>query len=269
MSVLPSPASTLADQPDADYANGVARHVAIVSDGSARWAEAHGRPVCDGHDAAADTVLARISDAIELGVRELTVYAFSTENWGRPADEVAALLEMLARRIAVDTPRLDEQRVRVRFIGRRDRTGTALREAMAACEAHTSGNDGMRVYVALDYGGRDEIVRAATRYRGGGEAEFARLLSCAEMHDPDLIIRTSGEQRLSNFLLWQSAYAELVFRAELWPDFGRDAFRECLAEYAARARRFGGRSRAARISTSPIHYDESSPTAARPQNAAL
>ncbi|HEX4188958.1 MAG TPA: polyprenyl diphosphate synthase [Solirubrobacteraceae bacterium] len=220
---------------------GAAHHVAIVSDGSARWAQARGLSISEGHDAAADTVIARIADAIELGVEELTLFAFSTENWSRPAEEVGALLGMLARRITADTPRLEERGVRVRFIGRRDRAGDELAGVMQASERRTAGNERLRVYVAFDYGGRDEILTAAARYGGGGEAEFAKLLSCGEMHDPDLVIRTSGEQRLSNFLLWQAAYSELVFRAELWPDFGRAALEECLVEYAARRRRFGGR----------------------------
>jgi undecaprenyl diphosphate synthase len=218
-----------------------ARYVAIVSDGSARWAAAHGLPIRAGHDAAADNVIARIADAIELGIRELTLYAFSTENWTRPQEEVHTLLGMLAKRIAADTPELHEQGVRVSFIGRRDRAGSELAKEMHASETLTAENDGLRVYVAFDYGGRDEIVSAAERYTGGGEAEFAEFLHSAEMHDPDLLIRTSGEQRLSNFLLWQAAYSELVFRRELWPDFGREAFEECLAEYAERTRRFGGR----------------------------
>ncbi|HEY4451353.1 MAG TPA: polyprenyl diphosphate synthase [Solirubrobacteraceae bacterium] len=218
-----------------------ARYVAIVSDGNARWAAAHGVSIEDGHDAAADTVIARIADALELGIRELTLYAFSTENWARPEEEVRTLLAMLARRISADTPELDAQGVRVKFIGRRERAGAELASAMLASEAQTAANDRMTVYVAFDYGGRDEILRAAERYDGGGEAEFAKLLHCGEMHDPDLLIRTSGERRLSNFLLWQAAYSELVFRPELWPDFGREALEECLAEYAERSRRFGRR----------------------------
>jgi undecaprenyl diphosphate synthase len=220
------------------------RHVAIVSDGSARWAIANTRSVAEGHDAAADTVLARIGDAIELGIEELTLYAFSTENWARPAEEVRELHAMLARRIATDTPTLHAQDVKVRFIGRRDRAGTLLTQAMDASEQLTRDNAGMRVFVAFDYGGRDEIVRAAARYQGGGEAEFTKLLRTPEMHDPDLVIRTSGERRLSNFLLWQSAYSELVFREEMWPDFDRAALEACLAEYAERRRRFGGRETA-------------------------
>jgi undecaprenyl diphosphate synthase len=225
-----------------------ARYVAIVSDGSARWAQARGLTIGAGHDAAADTVLARIADAVDLGIEELTLYAFSTENWTRPVEEVAALLAMLAKRIAADTPTLHKQGVRVRFIGRRDRAGDELACAMHASEELTAANDGLGVYVAFDYGGRDEILSAAERYRGGGEEEFAKLLHRAEMHDPDLVIRTSGEKRLSNFLLWQAAYSELVFRDELWPDFTRGALEECLAEYAERSRRFGGREAVAAMS---------------------
>jgi undecaprenyl diphosphate synthase len=218
-----------------------ARYVAIVSDGSARWAQAHGLEIRAGHNAAADTVLARIADAADLGIEELTLYAFSTENWARPAEEVEVLLHMLAKRIEADTPGLHKQGVRVRFIGRRDRAGDELACAMHGSETLTATNSGLAVYVAFDYGGRDEILTAAERYHGGGEAEFAKLMHCAEMHDPDLVIRTSGEKRLSNFLLWQAAYSELVFRDELWPDFTRVAFQECLAEYGERSRRFGRR----------------------------
>jgi undecaprenyl diphosphate synthase len=218
-----------------------ARYVAIVSDGSARWAQRRGRPIGYGHEAAADTAIARIGDAIELGVRELTLYAFSTENWARADSEVQGLLSLLARRIDADTPVLHAQEVRINFIGRRDRAGDELVGAIGRAEELTKTNLGLRLYVAFDYGGRHEIARAAERYRGGGEAEFAKLLYAPEMHDPDLVIRTSGEQRLSNFLLWRAAYAELVFRDELWPDFGRAALEESLAQYATRRRRFGAR----------------------------
>ncbi len=221
-----------------------ARHVAIVSDGSARWAEARGLSIGEGHEAAADTVIARIVDAIDLGIEELTLYAFSTENWTRPNREVKQLLVMLARRIAADAPGLHELGVRIRFIGRRDRAGEDLAQQMLACESLTAQNRGLKVYVAFDYGGRAEIVRAALSFEGGGEEEFARLLHAPDMRDPDLVIRTSGEQRLSNFLLWQAAYSELVFRVELWPDFDRVALEECLEEYGERRRRFGGRGSA-------------------------
>lgn len=218
-----------------------ARRVAIISDGSARWAKARGLTIADGHEAAADTVVARIADARDLGIEQLTLYAFSTENWARPHEEVRELVAMLARRIAVDTPELHAQGVRVRFIGRRDRGGENLAEQMQIAEALTAGNDRLDVFVAFDYGGRDEIVEAARRFEGGGEAEFRALLGTPGMKDPDLVIRTSGELRLSNFLLWQAAYSELVFRDELWPDFDRRALEESLATYSRRQRRFGGR----------------------------
>jgi undecaprenyl diphosphate synthase len=217
------------------------RYVAIVSDGSARWADANHLSITDGHEAAADTVIDRITDALRLGIAQLTLYAFSTENWTRPESEVRALLEMLATRINADTPALHDRNVRIRFIGKRTRTGPVLAQAMTDAEHLTSQNSQLTVFIAFDYGGRDEIIRAAKRYVGGGEAAFSRLLYDPDMRDPDLVIRTSGEKRLSNFLLWQSAYSELIFRPELWPDFSCDSFEACLAEYAERRRRFGGR----------------------------
>jgi undecaprenyl diphosphate synthase len=217
--------------------------VAIISDGSARWAEARGLTIADGHEVAADTVIARIADARELGVEQLTLYAFSTENWMRPHEEVRELFLMLARRIAADTPKLHAQGIRVQFIGRRDRGGRELADRMRTAEAMTAHNDRLRVFIAIDYGARDEIVKAARRFEGGSEAEFGALLGVPGMEDPDLVIRTSGELRLSNFLLWQSAYSELVFRDELWPDFDRRALEESLATYERRRRRFGGREK--------------------------
>jgi undecaprenyl diphosphate synthase len=218
------------------------RYLAIVSDGSARWASARGLTTSEGHEAAADTVLARIADARELGIQELTLYAFSTENWGRPRSEVQALLAMLAIRIARDTPGLSDLGIRIQFIGRRDRCGRELALQMESAERLTSENCSLYVVVAFDYGARDEILKAARAFEKGGEAEFRALLGAPGMHDPDLVIRTSGEQRLSNFLLWQAAYSELVFRAELWPDFSRQALEESLAVYANRRRRFGTRA---------------------------
>jgi undecaprenyl diphosphate synthase len=220
---------------------GGARYVAIITDGNGRWAQARGLPVEEGHRAGADVVKARLRDAVEFGVRELTVYSFSTENWSRSAEEVTALMRMFSERILRETPELDAEGVRMRFIGRRDRIAGALLEQMDWAEAQTSSNDRITLYVAFNYGGRAEIVDAARRFTGETEDEFRRLLYAPEMHDPDLVVRTSGEQRMSNFLLWQSAYSELVFRDELWPDYSREAFRETLDEFAARARRFGGR----------------------------
>jgi len=230
-------------RPGAPATNAVlsARYVAIITDGNGRWARARGLPVNEGHNAGADTVKARLRDAAELGVKELTVYSFSTENWSRPAGEVEGLMEMFSRRIASETPELHDEGVRMRFIGRRDRVSEELVKRMAWAEALTERNTRISLFVAFDYGGRAEIIDAARRFNGSTEEEFRRCLYAPEMHDPDLIIRTSGEQRLSNYLLWQSAYSELVFRDELWPDFTRQALEECLAEYAERRRRFGGR----------------------------
>jgi len=233
--------ATVANCNGVPRSEGTPAHVAIVCDGSARWANARGMSVSDGHEAAADTVVARVGDAVALGLSQLTLYAFSTENWARAPEEVMGLFGMLARRITLDTPALHAQQVRVRFIGRRDRAGEDLRSAIEDAEDMTSQNSGLELYVAVDYGGRDEIVSAAARYRGGGEKAFAELLSTPATSDPDLVIRTSGEQRLSNFLLWQAAYSELVFRSELWPDFSHDVLVECLEEYTQRTRRFGAR----------------------------
>jgi undecaprenyl diphosphate synthase len=218
-----------------------ARYVAIITDGNGRWAQQRGLPVIEGHQAGADVVKARLRDAVEFGVRELTVYSFSTENWSRPAEEVTALMRMFSQRIASETPELNDEGVRMRFIGRRERVTGALLEQMDWAEAQTAANERITLYVAFNYGGRAEILDAAERYSGGGEEAFRRLLYAPEMHDPDLIIRTSGEQRTSNYLLWQSAYSELVFADELWPDFSRAAFRAALDEFERRRRRFGGR----------------------------
>jgi undecaprenyl diphosphate synthase len=218
-----------------------AKRVAIITDGNGRWAKARGLPVQDGHSAGADVVKARLRDAAELGIEELTVYSFSTENWARPAEEVTALMRMFGQRLESETPELKEEGVRMRFIGSRDRVPGALAERMDWAMAETEHNTRITLFVAFNYGGRTEILDAAARYEGGGEEAFRKLLYAPDMHDPELIIRTSGEQRLSNYLLWQSAYSELVFRDELWPDFDRDAFVAALGEYGDRARRFGGR----------------------------
>ena len=216
-------------------------HVAIIMDGNGRWARARGLPVADGHAAGADVVKARLRDAVEFGVRELTVYSFSTENWSRSAEEVTALMRMFSERILSETPELTDEGVRMRFIGRRDRVAPALLEQMDWAEAETAHNDRITLFVAFNYGGRAEILDAAARFTGGSEEDFRRLLYAPEMHDPDLVIRTSGEQRMSNYLLWQSAYSELVFADELWPDYDAAAFERSLEEYASRRRRFGGR----------------------------
>src|SRR4051812_48213444 len=210
-------------------------------DGNGRWAHQHGVPISEGHKAGADTVKARLRDAVDLGVRELTVYSFSTENWSRSPEEIAGLMEMFSERILGETPELHEEGVRMRFIGRRDGVAPELISQMDWAERTTDGNDAITLFVAFNYGGRAEIVDAARRFEGGDEDDFARLLYAPEMHDPDLVIRTSGERRLSNYLLWQAAYSELVFRDELWAHFTPEAFRAGLAEDRERRRGVGGR----------------------------
>jgi undecaprenyl diphosphate synthase len=218
------------------------KYVAIITDGNGRWAQARGLPVVEGHRAGADVVKARLRDAVELGVEELTVFSFSTENWSRPATEVEGLMRMFDERIAGETPELDEEGVRMRFIGRREGVDPGLVERMEWAEEKTAGNDRITLFVAFNYGGRAEILDAARSFEGSSEEEFRSHLYAPEMHDPDLLIRTSGEQRVSNYLLWQCAYSELVFRDELWPDFGRAAFEDSLREYESRRRRFGARA---------------------------
>jgi undecaprenyl diphosphate synthase len=218
-----------------------ASYVAIIMDGNGRWAQQRGLSVAEGHDAGADTVKARLRDAVDLGIRELTVFSFSTENWSRPQDEVDALMSLFSARIIAETPELDEQGVRMRFIGRRAGVSAELLEQMEWAEAETAANERITLFVAFNYGGRAEILDAAERYRGGGEDAFRSLLYAPEMHDPELLIRTSGEQRISNYLLWQLAYSELHFTDVLWPDFSRADLEAALASYGARERRFGGR----------------------------
>jgi undecaprenyl diphosphate synthase len=219
-----------------------ARYVAIITDGNGRWAEQRGLPAVEGHRAGADVVKARLRDAVDLGIEELTVFSFSTENWSRPVEEVAGLMKMFGERIDAETPELDSEGVRMRFIGRREGVDPALVERMEWAERKTAGNERITLYVAFNYGGRAEIVDAARNFQRGSEEDFRRNLYAPDMHDPDLLIRTSGEQRVSNYLLWQCAYSELVFRDELWPDFSREAFEESLREFERRQRRFGARA---------------------------
>ena len=235
--------SRLAPAPDpSEEATHGARYVAIITDGNGRWAARRRLPVLAGHEAGADTVKARLRDAVDLGILELTVYSFSTENWSRPPEEVTGLMAMMRRRIEAETPELHDEGVRMRFIGRRSEpVPPELVLRMEWAEELTAGKTRITLFVAFNYGGRAEILDAARSFSGETEDEFRTHLYAPEMHDPDLIIRTSGERRSSNFLLWQGHYSELVFRDELWPDFSRDAFEQSLAEFAARRRRFGGR----------------------------
>jgi undecaprenyl diphosphate synthase len=223
----------------------VARSVAIVLDGNSRWARKRGLSTADGHRAGTRALRRTVEAAIDLGVESLTVYAFSTENWTRPEDEVHALMEIFEETIERELPDLCKQGVRTRFIGRRDRAPDELREKMEALEAETSANTRLDLWIAFDYGGRAELVEAARRIvedgLAPGDVDEAAVTARLEAPEPDLLIRTSGELRISNFLLWQLAYAELVFVETLWPDFGENELRSALEDYASRRRRFGGR----------------------------
>ena len=225
-----------------------ARTVAIIMDGNGRWAERRGLPVAEGHRAGTKALRRTVEAAIDLGVETLIVYAFSTENWSRPEGEVEDLMEIFGETIERELPDLARQGVRARFLGRRDRAPEELRAQMEGLEDETAHNDRLNLWIAFDYGGRAELVEAARRLIDAGvrpedvdEDSLAAQLYAPELPDPDLLIRTSGELRLSNFLLWQLAYAELVFVETLWPDFGEDDLRGALADYATRRRRFGGR----------------------------
>ncbi|WP_440959735.1 polyprenyl diphosphate synthase [Oceanicaulis sp. LC35] len=224
------------------------QHVAIIMDGNGRWAASRGRPRAFGHRKGVEAVREAVRNAGELGVRYLTLFSFSTENWNRPAAEVEALFELLRRFVAADLDRLHAEGVRVRILGRREGLGEELLKLIGSVERQTAGNDRFFLNIAFNYGGRDEIIRAArlaAEAHGGDlsrvrETDFARYLDTADLPDPDLVIRTSGEHRISNFLLWQAAYAEFVFMDTLWPDFDKAAFEQALSEFASRDRRYGG-----------------------------
>ena len=232
------------------------RHVAIIMDGNRRWAEARGLPVALGHKAGADAARRAIEAAGKSGVSWLTLFAFSSENWARPAEEVTALTGLLRHYLRSEVGSLVKEGVRLRVIGDRARFGPEIAREIARAEAATEGGTRLNLTIALSYGGRAEIVAAARALaeavRAGtldpsaiDEEVFAGRLFTGDMPDPDLIIRTSGEQRLSNFLLWQAAYAEFVFLDVLWPDFGAAHMAQALAEYARRERRYGARTAAA------------------------
>jgi undecaprenyl diphosphate synthase len=225
-------------------------HVAIIMDGNGRWAALRGLPRLRGHRAGADSVRRIVEACPDLGIRYLTLFAFSTENWKRPVEEVTGLMALFRRYLRKDTAELDQNGVRVRFIGERGRLAASLRRMMDAVEAQTAGNDRLHLTVAINYGARDEMVRAARdlarRVARGeiapdavGEADFAAGLDTAGLPDPDLVVRTSGESRISNFLLWQCAYAEYAFVPQFWPDFTAEDFAAVLADYMVRERRFG------------------------------
>jgi undecaprenyl diphosphate synthase len=225
-----------------------ARSVAIIMDGNGRWATARGLPVEQGHREGARALRRTVEAAIALGIRSLAVYAFSTENWARPPEEVESILELMSETIDRELPDLARQGVRTRFVGRRDRIPPELQQKMEALERATEANDRLQLWIAFDYGGRAELVAAARRLVASRitpeevtEETLAANLFAPDLPEPDLVIRTSGEMRLSNFLLWQSAYAELVFTETLWPDFGESDLRAALEEFSRRARRFGAR----------------------------
>jgi undecaprenyl diphosphate synthase len=219
-----------------------AQYVAIITDGNGRWAESRRLPVLEGHRAGAENLRARIRDAAELGVEELVVFAFSTENWARSEEEVQGLMGLIALYIEREAPSLHENGVRMRFIGRRGEPVPAeVTERMEWAEELTRGNERITLVIPLNYGGRAEIVDAARSFTGTTEDEFRAHLYAPDIHDPQIIIRTGGERRLSNYLLWQAAEAELVFRKEMWPDFGRSAFERVLVDYYARRRAREGR----------------------------
>jgi undecaprenyl diphosphate synthase len=225
-----------------------AKNVAIIMDGNGRWASAHGLSVAEGHRAGSRALRPVVETAIDLGVQSLAVYAFSTENWTRSHDEVAALMEIFGETIDRELEDLAAQGVRTRFVGRRDRAPAWLQEKMAELERATADRTRLNLWIAFDYGGRAELVEAARRLVESGiepaevdEEAISRNLYAPAMPDPDLVVRTSGELRVSNFLLWQSAYAEYIFTETLWPDFGPQEFRAAIEEYASRRRRFGGR----------------------------
>jgi undecaprenyl diphosphate synthase len=220
--------------------------VAIIMDGNGRWAREHHLPVGAGHRAGARALKRVVRAAADAGILDLTVFSFSTENWSRPEDEVEDLMGLFCELIDREVPELNEEGVRIRFIGRCGDLDPALQAKIAEAEAATAPNTRLRLFVAMNYGGRQEILDAARRFAGecgpdAGEEDFARFLYGPDLRDPELVIRTSGEQRLSNFLLWQSAYAELHFSPRLWPDFGPEDLDLALADYARRHRRFGGR----------------------------
>jgi undecaprenyl diphosphate synthase len=226
-------------------------HVAIIMDGNGRWAQLRGLPRQEGHRRGLEALRGAVKNAGELGVRILTLYSFSTENWRRPATEVSFLLGLLKRFVEKDLGDLHAAGVRVRVIGGRDDLAPDLRRLVERAEMVTRDNTSMTLVVAFNYGARDEIVRAARQLATDAasgrieaaaidEAMLASRLDTSDLPDPELVIRTSGETRISNFLLWQAAYAEFVFTPVLWPDFDRAAFEAALAEYAGRERRFGG-----------------------------
>ena len=232
----------------------IPRHVAVIMDGNGRWAAQHGLPRHEGHRRGVEAVRRCVRAAAELGIAYLTLYAFSSENWRRPPIEITVLMGLLKRYIRSDLDDLARAQVRIRIIGSRDGLSPDILGMFEECEARTSESTGLTLVVAFNYGGRQEIVRGARqlaqRVLAGeltleaiNEQVFANALDTRGLPDPDLVIRTSGEKRVSNFLPWQSAYAEYVFLDDFWPDFDKKVLSRAIAEYARRERRFGGLGR--------------------------
>jgi len=222
------------------------QHVAIVMDGNGRWAKKRRLPRFAGHNAGSENVHPVVKIFADYGVKYLTLYMFSTENWNRPGIEVRGLLTLLAKKIGQETQAFHQENIRLVHLGRLDRLSEKLRRKIKAAVELTKNNTGLTLCLAFDYGGRDEIVQATRRIAGAGisgdnvdESVFAQYLYTAGIPDPDLLIRTGGDSRLSNFLLWQAAYTELYFTPVLWPDFGHKDVEEALSEYKRRQRRFG------------------------------
>jgi len=222
------------------------QHVAIIMDGNGRWAKKRHLPRFAGHNAGSGNIRPVVKIFANYGVKYLTLYMFSTENWNRPRIEVAGLLSLLARKIDQETQAFHQENIRLVHLGRLDRLSQKLREKVRAAVELTKNNTGLTLCLAFDYGGRDEIVQAARRIASAGipgdnidESVFVRYLYSTDIPNPDLVIRTGGESRLSNFLLWQAAYSELYFTPVLWPDFGLKDVEEALSEYKRRQRRFG------------------------------
>lgn len=233
--------------PDRPARENLPRHVAVIMDGNGRWAKRRGLPRSVGHRAGVQNIRPIVEAAGEAGLESLTVYAFSTENWARPEEEVNGLMTLFLERAKVEVPKMHERGARLRFLGRREHLSPRLRGAIKEAEELTAANDRLNIYVALNYGGRAEIVDAARRIVADGlgpeevdEAAFARYLYAPEVPEVDLLIRTSGELRVSNFLLWQIAYAELYMTDTLWPDFSREEFLRAVESFASRSRRRGG-----------------------------
>jgi undecaprenyl diphosphate synthase len=247
MSTDPAIQSRAASRPDLR----IPAHIGVIMDGNGRWAQARGKPRTEGHVAGVKSLRGMVEHCINYGVDYLTVFSFSSENWTRPKDEISFIFGLLRRFVASDLEKLHRNNVRVRIIGSREGLDDSLRRLIAEVEATTSMNTGLKLQVAFNYGGKAEIAEAVRRIAGlvaAGrlkaeditEETIGRALYTAGIPDPDIIIRTSGEQRISNFMLWQSAYSELVFVDENWPDFNEASFVRVLEDYSGRDRRFGG-----------------------------